>query len=258
MACTINAEELMRLILVLLAAAIPLISIGCTGTPGTQERTVQQGGTGTVKVCTERPPSTYTASVERRLKASLPLAGKTEAQAEGVIREHLNQEAGSTKIGEDLQSYMFYLCQMANNGGWSEGTTERLINLFMERWPKQEPQANPQQDSRCTQHQEEGYALKETIDTEYWQTRRDGTFQPRREELIKRWNQLAVDWNTRTETFLMEAGGHLKKGRFKNAVIPSTGLHGTNDQWNSIRNFLQGRLIALESICPEITTVSIQ
>lgn len=147
---------------------------------------------------------------------------------------------------------------MANNGGWSEGTTERLINLFMEKWPKQEPQANPQQDSRCTQHQEEGYALKETIDAEYWQTRRDGTFQPRREELIKRWNQLTVDWTSRTETFLMEAGGHLKKGRFKNAVIPSTGLHGTNDQWNSIRNFLQGRLIALESICPEITKTSIQ
>lgn len=147
---------------------------------------------------------------------------------------------------------------MANNGGWKESTTERLINLFMEKWPKQEPQANPQQDSRCTHQQEEGYALKETIDTEYWQTRHDGTFQPRREELIKRWNQLAVDWASRTETVLMEEGGNLKKERFKNAVIPSTGLHGTNDQWNSIRNFLQGRFIALESICQDITKASIQ
>jgi len=248
----------MRPILVLITAAIPLVSIGCTGAPGTQERTVQQWGTGTLKACTERPPSTYTAAVERKLKASLPLAGKTEAQAEGMIRGYLNQEAGSTKIGEDLQSYMFYLCQMANNGGWSESTTERLINLFMEKWPKQGLQANPQQDSRCTHQQEEGYALKETIDTEYWKTRSEGTFQPRREELIKRWNQLAIDWASRTETVLMETGGHLRKGRFKNAVIPSTGLNGTNDQWNSIRNFLQGRLITLESICSEIAKVSLQ
>lgn len=70
MAYTINAGELMRLILVLITAAIPLVSFGCTGAPGTQERTVQQGGTGTVKACTERPPSTYTAAVERKLKAS--------------------------------------------------------------------------------------------------------------------------------------------------------------------------------------------
>lgn len=246
----------MNRIWIVTLGVIPLFLHACSSAPGTHERTVQQGGTGVAKACTERPPSTYTKAVEGNLKAALPLAGKTEIQAEGVIKQYLDQHAGGTKRAEDLQSYMFYLCQMSNNGGWSESTTERLINLFMDKWPKQDPPTKPQQDSSCIHQLEEGYALKDNIDKEYWQAKNDGTFQDRRESLIKIWNRSATDWGTRTEAILYREGGPIQKGRFRNATISSTALHGTNVEWNSIRNFLQGRLLALETICLELPRAS--
>lgn len=106
------------------------LSYGCSGPPTTQERTVRQTSA-TDKVCTEPRPASYTAEVESRLKAALPLKGVTEAQAEAVVNGFLSQEAGGTKRGEDLKHNLFYICQMANNGGWSEATTAHLVGLVI-------------------------------------------------------------------------------------------------------------------------------
>jgi hypothetical protein len=129
--------------LVPVMAALWFLSSGCgTKPPSTQDRTIshplQPGGTGVLKVCTEWPPS-YTAEVESQLKAVLPLLGKTEAEADLIVKGFLSQQPGGTKSGEDLNNYMFYICQMSNNGNWSEATTERLINRFLDKWGGGQP-----------------------------------------------------------------------------------------------------------------------
>lgn len=227
------------------------LSLGACAAPSTQERTIHQGGAEVHKACTERPPATYSAGVEARLKAALPLQEKTEAEAEGAIKAHLEQQAGGTKIGEDLQSYLFYLCQMANNGGWRPETTERLIKLFMDKWPQNKQESNAS-SPKCVRQLESGYALKDKIDSEYWSSRKSGIFQDRREEFTAGWDREAGQWGATTEAVLLELGGPIAKGKFRNAVIPATALDNTNTKWNGIRNFLQGRLLALESICKNL------
>ena len=116
---------------VALVAVLCSLSYGCSGPPSTKDRTIshppQPDGAGPLKVCTERVPDYYNAAVDSRLKAALPLAGKTEVQAEVSIQAYLRQEAGGTRKGKDLQDFMNHICQMANNGTWSEATTERLL-----------------------------------------------------------------------------------------------------------------------------------
>jgi hypothetical protein len=111
-------------------AVMCLLAYGCKGPPSTGDREINQTGEkGTLKICLERAPAFYNAEVDSRLKAALPLAGKTEAQAEASVQAYLRQEAGGTKRGQDLQDYMNHICLMANNGNWSEATTERLLVL---------------------------------------------------------------------------------------------------------------------------------
>lgn len=134
-------------------ALVCFLSYGCKGPPSTQDRTIAQltqpGGSDVLKVCTERPQS-YTASVETQLKAVLPLLGKTGVEAEGTVKAFLDQQPRGTQRGEDLNNYLFYICQMANNGNWPAATTERLINRFLEiGWAEKDPPSKfkPTQDS---------------------------------------------------------------------------------------------------------------
>ena len=110
-----------------------LFLLSACAAPSTQERTVRQGSQQVEKVCTEKP-SGYSDTFEKQLKVKLPLGTATEPQAEGVLRRYIEQEPKGTPRGEDLSSYLFYICQMSNNGGFTPETTERLINIFLERW----------------------------------------------------------------------------------------------------------------------------
>jgi hypothetical protein len=103
-------------------------------------------------------------------------------------------------------------------------------------------------DPRCTNQLEQGYALRERIDNEYWQSRRDGTFLERREEFTTRWGEEAGKWADETRAVLLQIGGPTAKGRFQNAQTP-IGMVSGDVKWNNIRNFLRTRLAALESIC---------
>ena len=44
---------------------------------------------------------------------------------------------------------------------------------------------------RCTKQLKQGYALRERIDNEYWQSRRAGTFRDQRDEFTARWGKEA-------------------------------------------------------------------
>ena len=103
-------------------------------------------------------------------------------------------------------------------------------------------------DPRCTKQLEQGYALRERIDNEYWQSRRDGTFLDRRDEFTARWGEEAGKWADETRAVLLQIGGPTAKGRFQNAQTPIGTVSG-DVKWNNIRNFLRTRLAALESIC---------
>lgn len=103
-------------------------------------------------------------------------------------------------------------------------------------------------DPRCTKQLEQGYALRERIDNEYWQSRRDGTFLDRRDEFTARWGEESGKWADETRAVLLQIGGPTAKGRFQNAQTP-IGMVSGDVKWNNIRNFLRTRLAALESIC---------
>jgi hypothetical protein len=157
--------------------------------PTADERTVRQGSGEVEKLHTETPLPGYTSGMEPRLKAQLPPAGTTEAQA-----------------------------------------------------------AATPPDPRCTKQLEHGYALRERIDNEYWQSRRAGTFLDRRDEFTAKWGEEAGEWAEATRAVLLQIGGPTAKGRFQNAQTP-IGMVSGDVKWNNIRNFLRTRLAALESIC---------
>jgi hypothetical protein len=108
--------------------------------------------------------------------------------------------------------------------------------------------AAPPPDPRCTKQLEQGYALRERIDNEYWQSRRAGTFLERRDEFTARWGEEAGEWAAETRAVLLQIGGPTAKGRFQHAQAP-IGMVSGDVKWNNIRNFLRTRLAALESIC---------
>ena len=101
---------------------------------------------------------------------------------------------------------------------------------------------------RCAKQLEHGYALRERIDNEYWQSRRAGTFRDQRDELTARWGKEAGIWAAETRAVLLQIGGPTAKSRFQNAQTP-IGMVSGDVQWNNIRNFLRTRLAALASIC---------
>jgi hypothetical protein len=234
-----------------LGLCLILLISACTSpstAPSTEQRSIYQNAE--TRVCTEKQPASYTSSVENRLKAELPLLGTTQAQAEGTVRSYLEQKSGGTRRGEDLASYLFYICQMANNGGWNQDRTERLIALFIDKWPGEEREATVP-NSKCMQQLQNGYALKDQIDEGYWHSKRAGTIQDRSEQLLKKWDTNLREWTVNTEAMLVEIGGPIERGRFRNARIPATALANTNMKWNGIRNALHGRLDTLEAICKE-------
>lgn len=120
---------------------------------------------------------------------------------------------------------------------------ERTVSLA----EAQKETARP--NAKCTLQLELGYVLKEEIDGEYWIATRDGTFQDREEEFTAKWDREVGEWTTKTNAVLLQIGGPTASGRFQNAMISKTALDNTNMKWNGIRNSLQGRLVALESIC---------
>lgn len=102
--------------------------------------------------------------------------------------------------------------------------------------------------ARCTTQLKQGYALRERIDTEYWQSRRAGTFRDQRDAFIARWEKEAGKWAAETKAVLLQIGGPAARDRFHNAQTP-IGMVSGDVQWNNIRNYLRTRLAALDSIC---------
>lgn len=102
--------------------------------------------------------------------------------------------------------------------------------------------------ARCATQLKQGYALRERIDKEYWQSRRAGTFRDQKEQLTARWGKESGKWATETKAVLLQIGGPTARDRFHNAQTP-IGMVSGDVQWNNIRNYLRTRLAALDSIC---------
>jgi len=132
--------------------------------------------------------------------------------------------------------------------GYTGGTEARLKAEPPLAGTTEAQAATTQPNPRCTKQLEQGYALRERIDNEYWQSRRDGTFLDRRDEFTARWGEEAGKWADETRAVLLQIGGPTAKGRFQNAQTP-IGMVSGDVKWNNIRNFLRTRLAALESIC---------
>ena len=132
--------------------------------------------------------------------------------------------------------------------GYTSGRETRLkAELPLAGTTEAQPATTPS-EPRCTKQLKQGYALRERIDNEYWQSRRAGTFRDQRDELTARWGEEAGQWADETRALLLQIGGPTAKNRFQNAKTP-IGMVSGDVQWNNIRNFLRTRLAALASIC---------
>jgi hypothetical protein len=117
----------------------------CASTPGTEDRTVRQGSEVVEKACTEKPQG-YTSKVEAELKSKLPLTMVPEPEVEGLVRNYVNQQPKGSDLDEVLKSHMFYVCQMANNGGWNAETTERVIRMFWDHYHEKSSRTDSEVD----------------------------------------------------------------------------------------------------------------
>lgn len=127
-------------------------------------------------------------------------------------------------------------------------TDERTVHQDSGEAEKPTGTTKAQTEPRCTTQLTQGYALRERIDNEYWQSRRAGTFRDQRDELTARWGKEAGQWAAETRAVLLQIGGPTAKSRFQNAHTP-IGMVSGDVQWNNIRNVLRTRLATLASIC---------
>ena len=70
---------------------------------------------------------------------------------------------------------------------------------------------------------------------------------------VKKWATDEREWEINTEAMLVDMGGALNRGRFRNAPISSSRPQG-NWQWSTITTQLQGKILALEGICKGTVT----
>lgn len=165
----------------------------------------------------------------------------------------IDKVSNVSKINKLLGIFLFLILSACSAPLKAPTTDERAVRHEIEavetpeKTTKSQTAAIPS-EPRCTKQLKQGYALRERIDNEYWQSRRDGTFRDRGDEFTAKWGEEAGQWADETKTVLLQIGGSSAKSRFQNAKTPIGMLNG-DVRWNNIRNYLRTRLAALASIC---------
>ena len=75
----------------------------------------------------------------------------------------------------------------------NSGEVEKKAELPLAGATEAQAAATPP-EPRCTKQLKQGYALRERIDNEYWQSRRAGTFRDQGDEFTARWGKEAGEW----------------------------------------------------------------
>lgn len=128
------------LCLVLIATSCAPASTGIRTVPGGEVVQGPGGGILSAKIqaqCTEGKPKSYTDNVEQTIEAALKLDQLSKEDTIRVLSEfsrNLNVHYATTSEGADLESIMFYICQISLNRGFSEKTTESLMEKAIDAY----------------------------------------------------------------------------------------------------------------------------
>ena len=132
-----------RLVIALFLAFL----VGCETGPTTENRTgklgqVEQKEGGQIKKarveakCTEQPPASYSADVKQNLDSILKLSQLDLGSIHTEFTRNLQTLAGNTPEGTDLNSILFYICEISGNRGFSESTSKSLTSQALREWSK--------------------------------------------------------------------------------------------------------------------------
>ncbi len=96
-----------------------------------------------------------------------------------------------------------------------------------------------------------GYDLQESIRKEYKETRRDGSFSHRQNDLVSEWNARASGWHRATDEVLAASPVPSALSRFRNARGSAQVAAGENVKWSALDNLLRAKLEVLLQIHKE-------
>lgn len=116
--------------------------------------------------CTEQAPPAYTEATRSSLDASLRLKTVEMENIESEFSKNVRSFTAHTSEGTDLNSILFYICQISANRGFTEGTTKSLIEMAILSWSNKSGRSpeSLKLELEARQHLLQGYyrmALKE-------------------------------------------------------------------------------------------------
>ncbi|HZD13442.1 MAG TPA: hypothetical protein VE177_08000 [Candidatus Binatus sp.] len=121
--------------------------VGCATGSTTENRTaelgqVEQKEGGQIKKasaeakCTEQPPVSYSADVKQNLDTVLKLSQLDLGSLNTEFTRNLQTLAGNTPEWTDLNSILFYICEISSNRGFSKSTSKSLESQALREWTK--------------------------------------------------------------------------------------------------------------------------
>lgn len=131
----------------LVIALVLVFLVGCATGSTTENRTVKLGqveqkegghikkASGEAK-CREQPPASYSADVKQNLDSFLKLSQLDLVSINTEFTRNLQTLAGNTPEGTDLNSVLFYVCEISSNRGFSESTSKSLTSQALREWSK--------------------------------------------------------------------------------------------------------------------------
>ena len=126
---------------------------GCATGSTTEDHTVKLGQVeqkegGQIKKasveakCTEQPPASYSADVKQNLDSVLKLSQLDIGSINTDFTRNLQILAGNTPEWNDLNSILFYICEISSNRGFSDSTSKSLTSQALREWNKLREEQN--------------------------------------------------------------------------------------------------------------------
>ena len=92
--------------------------------------------------CTEQPPASYSADVKQNLDSVLKLSQLDIGSINTDFTRNLQILAGNTPEWNDLNSILFYICEISSNRGFSDSTSKSLTSQALREWNKLREEQN--------------------------------------------------------------------------------------------------------------------
>src|ERR1043166_3449501 len=126
---------------------------GCATGSNTEDHTVKLGQVeqkegGQIKKasveakCTEQPPTSYSSDVKQNLDSVLKLSQLDIGSINTDFTRNLQILAGNTPEWNDLNSILFYICEISSNRGFSDSTSKSLTSQALREWNKLREEQN--------------------------------------------------------------------------------------------------------------------